>query len=256
MPPAFFYVSVMEDKQSKQKYRYTKQLVRIALEQGYTAEDVLEKAGASRKSLSMFSKWRNGKALATVRQLQYFINEYEHLLKRKMEHLFYGVTDGELKYYKLNGELILKHAIKHPPVQIDKRRRSLALFRMLLLKEGNKFHFVFQTRVGLTGEERFKPSNINDLMHSPNEEANWFVYDFKTELTAESIFETATPFINQLYNGKNLAQVVLKNEAIALCFIIRQVLLKQGHQCLDIVDLVSKDEIIKKPKQSEEQQSS
>lgn len=228
----------MEDKQSKQKYRYTKQLVRIALEQGYTAEDILEKAGASRKSLSMFSKWRNGKTLATVRQLQYFINEYEHLLKRKMEHLFYDIADGKLNFCKLNGETILKHVIRHPPAQVGKRVVSVALLRIILLKEGNKYHLVHQVRAGLTKDGNFSPArNLNELIHSSNEDANWSSYKYQTELSAEEALESADDFIHQLISGENVAKTTLKNEGIALSFIIRQALLKQGHQCKYIVDL-------------------
>ena len=233
-----FYVSVMEDKQNKQTYRYTKQLVRIALDQGYTPAEILVKAGLSENSTAQFSRWRNGKALAKVRQLQYFINQYEHLLKRKIEHLFYSISDNALSFRKLHGEVVLKHVVRHQPAQVGKRVVPVALLRMILLKEGNKYHLVHQVRAGLTEDGNFNPArNLNELIHSSNEDANWSSYKYQTELSAEEALESADDFIHQLISGENVAKTMFKNEGIALSFIIRQALLKQGHQCKYIVDL-------------------
>ena len=74
----------------EKKYKYTKQLLKIAIEAGqYRNQDIALKAGLSNKSVAQVSGWRNGRKKATERQMAYFIKEYEHLLKRKLEYLFY-----------------------------------------------------------------------------------------------------------------------------------------------------------------------
>ncbi len=43
------------------------------------------------------------------------LKEFGHLLKRKMEHLFYTIEEKDavpdLKFLKLNGDIILKHRV-------------------------------------------------------------------------------------------------------------------------------------------------
>ncbi len=227
----------MEDKKQERKYPYTKQLIRIALDEGYRPEEILKKAGLSSKSTSQLSKWRNGKAKATYRQLQYFISEYEHLLKRRMEHLFYSKDDGGLSFRKLNGDVVLKHTIRHPPETIGKRAVSVALFRIVLLKEGNYFNLVLQARVGLEAGKRFSPRNDTEkLLHSPNEEANWFAYQFEIQLSAEDALKAVEVFIHEVETGENLAGVRFEREALALTYIVRQALMKQGYTSPDILD--------------------
>ncbi len=227
----------MEDKKQERKYPYTKQLVRIALDQGYKPEDILIKAGLSPNSKSQFSKWRNGKSQAKHRQLRYFINEYEHLLKRKLEHLFYYKEDDRLSFRKVNGEVVLKHTIRHPPLSIRKRVVAVALFRIVLLKEGNYFNLVLQARVGLEAEKRFYPGNdIEKLLHSPNEEANWFAYKFAIQLSADDTLKAVEVFIHEIETGESLAGVRLEREAVALAYIVRQALMKHGYTSPDILD--------------------
>lgn len=103
----------MTDK--KKNNRYTKQLVRIAIEQGYTNKEIAKSARISDKSTALVSKWRNGKALANEHQMKNLLKEFGHLLKRKMEHLFYTIEEKDavpdLKFLKLNGDIILKHRV-------------------------------------------------------------------------------------------------------------------------------------------------
>ena len=70
----------------EKKYKYTKQLLKIAIETDqYRNKDIALKAGLSDKSVAQVSGWRNGRTKATERQMAYFIKEYGHLLKRKLE---------------------------------------------------------------------------------------------------------------------------------------------------------------------------
>ncbi|TOQ26274.1 hypothetical protein, partial [Vibrio parahaemolyticus] len=99
------------------KYKYTRQLLKIAKQEGnYTNKDIEKKAGLSGSSSSLASRWLNGHALATERQMRYFINNYGHLLKRKMEHLYYQLQpQGNsifTHYMKFSGDIIFKHQIK------------------------------------------------------------------------------------------------------------------------------------------------
>ncbi|WP_428431507.1 hypothetical protein [Photobacterium chitinilyticum] len=246
----------MTDKNDKKKYLYTKQLVRIAASMNYSPSDIAEKAGLSRKSTSQVSKWRNGISLATVRQMQYFINEYGHLLKRKMEHLFYTIEekDGapDLNFLKLNGDVILKHQVCHTHT-LSNRILKTALLRLVVLKENEHFHLITQSRAGLDHSLGFiLRRDLPNFIHSSNEEANWFAYDIAKRINAEHLLELIDKYAYQLSSGENPAKKAFQNDAISLKFIIRQSLLKQGFKSQDIIDVCSENEIINEPNKPKE----
>ncbi|ABM04798.1 hypothetical protein Ping_3101 [Psychromonas ingrahamii 37] len=77
-------------KETSSKYKYTKQILKLAHQDGMSYADIAVKAGISANSKNQVNKWITGKSLATQRQMQFFINAYSSALKRKMEHLFYS----------------------------------------------------------------------------------------------------------------------------------------------------------------------
>lgn len=76
-------------KNNAPKYKYTKQILKLAKQDGMTHKEIAKKAGIKETSVSQVDKWLNGTALASQRQMQFFINKYGSALKRKIEHLFY-----------------------------------------------------------------------------------------------------------------------------------------------------------------------
>jgi transcriptional regulator with XRE-family HTH domain len=80
-------------KETSSKYKYTKQILKLAHQDGMSYADIAVKAGISANSKNQVNKWITGKSLATQRQMQFFINAYSSALKRKMEHLFYSDTN-------------------------------------------------------------------------------------------------------------------------------------------------------------------
>ena len=71
-------------------YKLTKQLIKVAKEEGgLTHKAIAKKARLSEKSLSLVSKWANGKALATEIQMKSLVDEFGHFLKKQFEHVFY-----------------------------------------------------------------------------------------------------------------------------------------------------------------------
>lgn len=242
----------MTDKNDKKKYRHTKQLVRIAIEQGYTNKEIAKSARLSEKSIGHVSKWRNGKVLANEHQMQNLLKEFGHLLKRKMEHLFYTLEEKDSslnqKFFKLNGELTLKHTLYFKK-QTSNRMFKVALLRLVLLKEGDHYHLITQHRAGYDKDHYFELRDVNSLVHSSNEDANWLCINISTMLSANEILELCDKFVIEL---KSLKQRFFVNDEKTLPFIIRQILLKQGYCASDVIDLSEKREIINEPNKPEE----
>ncbi|MDE3274294.1 hypothetical protein, partial [Pseudoalteromonas sp. G4] len=81
--------------QDNKKCRDTKRLIKIAIENGMTNQEIAAKAGLSKKSVAQVSRWRNGEALAFERQMRFFIKEFGDQLRRKSEHLLSVEKEGK-----------------------------------------------------------------------------------------------------------------------------------------------------------------
>jgi len=190
------------------EYKYTKKLLKVAIEEnGYRNKDIAVKAGLKEKSVALPSKWRNGKANATERQMLYFINSYEYLLKPQIEHLFYTYTDPldpncypKPSYKKLTGEVIFKHQLSIP---VD-RKNSQSISRVIVTAHNNQFYIVEQIRAGLLTPEGARPSGkLDGMVRSSNEEANWVVSaNIKEGLNLDELIQGITEYSKKLRDGE------------------------------------------------------
>ncbi len=202
------------------KYKYTRQLLKIAKQEGgYTNKDIEKKAGLSGSSGSLAFRWLNGHAVATERQMRYFINNYGQRLKRSMEHVYYTdvIKEGEAKpvFIKVSGEVIFKYQIK---VARDNRyfgnSKAFSVLRFLVLRDGNKFNLLYQFRAGLLdlvehevdGKKRGIFTNINpdQVHHADNEEGNWYLYTLERELEFDKLVLFIQKWCSELIDGSNV----------------------------------------------------
>ncbi|WP_412501410.1 hypothetical protein [Shewanella chilikensis] len=210
----------------KKKYRYTKQLIRIALDNGYTNADIAVKAGLSPKSIGQVSRWRSGESLATERQMRALVKEFGHLLKRKIEHLLYGFDEnGNLIFSSIEGEVVFKHTIK-----LTRQQKSVSLYRIMLFKNSDKFTLIYQDRLGLEAG-----TSLKYLGNSDNEDANWLTKEIVLPDTPNAVVTSLEKYSKQLvskahYNDETNLKI---NEAI-LAFKARQALMKIGCPSEDI----------------------
>jgi transcriptional regulator with XRE-family HTH domain len=219
----------MEDKDKK--YKYTKQLLKLAIEEsGYTNAEIAKKSRLSDKSVSLVSRWRNGKAQATEMQMDYFIKEYGHLLKRKLEHLFYSYELDEekscrsLNFQKIEGEIFFKSQIKS--TMEDSAKKLLRLIRLVIIEHKGRYKIVVQHRAGIldyrdsviNGEIKILSENIrldrSKLYCNDNEESNWF---FEKIINCEDVGALALNFdllLQDILDEKNL--ILFKGDHKAL----------------------------------------
>ncbi|KFZ36353.1 hypothetical protein HR45_17000 [Shewanella mangrovi] len=213
-----------EQAEVSKKYRYTKQLVRIAIENGYTNADVAVKAGLSAKSISQVSRWRNGEALATERQMRALVNEFGHLLKRKMEHLFYRLDENNrLSFYLLSGETLLKHITK---IRNDDGK-SVSVRRTIIIRCDDIFAAIYQQRLGY---DRRYQINVDDLANSDNEDANWTSTNIEKFEDPQRMVDTILHTISTY----DIPRLNVLNEQVITAYKVRQTLLKAGFATADI----------------------
>lgn len=210
--------------ETDKKYKYTKNLLKIAIEtSGYINKDIAVKAGLSGKSVALVSAWRNGRKNATERQMAYFIKEYEHLLKQTMHHLFYSVSlENGVEvpvFVKLSGEIIFKYQVKIARKNNYLRNvKDFSSFRIIVLKDSNHFHLLYQHRAGLleveelehNGAKRVVFSNLTTgrLVYSDNESGNWYCHRVERALAFDDIVSSIQSFCQSLISGDNIIDSV------------------------------------------------
>lgn len=191
------------------EYKYTKKLLLIAIEENkYRNQDIAKKAGLSEKSVAQVSKWRNGKANATERQMAYFISNYEYLLKPKIEHLFYTFTNSrqndekkDPQYRKITGEVIFKYQI----ATVVNKNNKHAMTRLIIVSHNNEYNVIEQIRAGvLLPSEVSHVSKIGEeLTRSSNEEANWVVSaNIKDNLNLNEAITAVNEYCKKLTEGE------------------------------------------------------
>ena len=184
-----------KDSENNRKYKLTQKILKIAIaEGGYTNVDIAKKAGLKESSGSLVSRWRNGKALATERQMNYFIKEYGGHLKRRNTHLFYGpvLNDSKsyfyYKYYKIKGEEFFSHKIPTTlQIQLEGKsqyyKESIKAIKVVVLESDKGYVLIKFVRAGIFNytclEEKLTPQELKTSrrtwIHGDSENSNWFV---------------------------------------------------------------------------------
>ena len=80
----------MAEKEDSKKYRYTKQLINMALRDGWTQKQI---ADTCRTQQSMVSSWKSGAAAAKESQLKKLLEIYGPRLNRKTFRIYHDVSE-------------------------------------------------------------------------------------------------------------------------------------------------------------------
>lgn len=241
------------------KYKHTQKLLKIAIaEGGYTNVEIAKKAGLKESSGSLVSRWRNGKALATERQMQYFINEYGGHLKRKNTHLFYSRNfntdnkDHEFSYHKIEGEELFSHKISSA-LKVKASNESIRAFKVVVIQVEQGYVLVKLLRAGLFKfeQQEDKKAIINyvpakaDWLHGDAENSNWFAEEVIECSSFDNLVAEFQSFMQSLYsaNGFLVAEfqsyrqsIGIIGPAVPLCSILdtEPVSFSFYHKCLKL----------------------
>lgn len=206
-------------KKSKRKFKQTKQLVRLALNDGWTQNEIRV---ACRTQQSVVSAWSKGTKLGTEEALKPLLEIYGHKLRRNTFKVYWS-TDPETKqtsYYKLEGKVILNQAFCYSQASSSYRDKKIPTQRLIIHHQGiNKFRIVFQTRL--------KSIRGFDL-ESTTDDSVW-----NSTITEQTDLEKLLKFIDA-YSEESLKNQ--PDEALTLPFIARQALLNHGFDIDGVVE--------------------
>lgn len=206
--------TTMDKAKSKKKFRKTKALIKIALENGWTQNQIAKKC---RTHQSIVSDWANGQKYATIQQIKPLLEAFGNQLERKTSKVYYSFSEKDgYKYFKIEGPIIFAHTLRSL-VQIDKIKKIIPELRILIHDQNNSFILIFQTRV-------FK-SEYNFI---ENEKANWNS-QINEHNSIEELISRVEAFSTKISNN-------YKQDSIALPYLIRESLSQHGYKVEDIVE--------------------
>lgn len=151
-------------KKEKRKFKQTKQLVRLALNDGLSQSEI---ATQCRTQQSIVSGWSKGEKFATEQQLKPLLEVYGHKLRRNSFRLYWDIDPQTLQksYFKVEGKVILSQAfydarrVKHQVV------KKVPLMKLVIHHQGeSKFRLVVQSRLVFRHTNAELESSVEDAV--------------------------------------------------------------------------------------------
>jgi len=207
-------------KKSKRKFKQTKQLVRLALNDGWTQNEIRV---ACRTQQSVVSAWSKGTKLGTEETLRPLLGQYGNKLRRNSFRVYWCI-DPETKiktFHKVEGKVVLSQAFYDARRSGTKLVNQIPQLKLVVHHQGaNKFRLVYQSRL---------------TFQQTNEELESMVDDAVWASAISDRFELSE-LLNEIddYAEKTLAKY--PSDANTLPFIVRQALLNHGFDIDGVVE--------------------
>lgn len=207
-------------KKSKRKFKQTKQLVKLALNDGWTQNEIKD---ACRTQQSVVSAWSKGTRQGTEQQLKPLLEAFGHKLRRNSFKLYWNINSDTKKksFYKVEGNVVLSQVFNDARRHGHKLIKKIPQIRLVIHHQGNnKFRVVHQHRLVFT--------NSNEELESMVEDAIW-----NSAITEQYELTELLNIIDQ-YAEKVLEQY--PSDSNTLPFIARQALLNYGFDIEGVVE--------------------
>jgi transcriptional regulator with XRE-family HTH domain len=221
--PYFLRIKMEETtnpKKNKRKFKQTKQLVRLALNGGWTQSEI---ALACRTQQSVVSAWKKGSTSGTEESLKPLLDVYGHKLRRNSFRVYWSVDSAtnEKAFHKVEGKVVLSQAFFDARRDSAKLVKRIPKYKLIVHHQGsNKFRLVFQSRLTF--------SHSNEELESSIEDAIW------GSAISEQFELSELLKVVDSYAQKTLGDY--PSDANTLPFIARQALLNHGFDIDGVVE--------------------
>ena len=207
-------------KNNKRKFKQTKQLIRLALNDGWTQNEIKD---ACRVQQSIVSGWNSGSKQGTEQQLKPLLEIYGHKLRRNAFRVYWNIDPetNSKNFYKVEGKVILSQAFFDARRVKSRLLKKIPQLKIVIHHQGNnKFRVVYQSRL------TFQHSNAE--LESMVEDAIW------SSTVSEQYDLPELLNVIDKYAEKTLAKY--PSDANTLPFIARQSLLNHGFHIDGVVE--------------------
>lgn len=211
-----------ENSKSKKKrpFNQTRDLIKLALHDGWTQNEIAKKC---RSHQSLVSNWSKGISKATEAQLKPLLEIYGHKLRRNSFRVYWDLEPESLQksFFKVEGKVILAEAFYD--ARRDKNGRlvkKIPIHKLVIHHQGNdEFRIVLQDRL------RFRDGK--ELEHS-NHDAVW-CSRVTERVNLDGLLTMVDSFIE-----KNLKD--FPGDTLTLPYLVRQALLNHGFEIPNVVE--------------------
>ena len=217
-------VAEKEKNTKRQPFKQTRDLVRLALNDGWTQKEIAEKC---RTQQSVVSAWNKGAKLGSQQQLKPLLNIYGGKLRRNTFRVYWHLDaeKNEKQFFRVEGKIILSQALLNP--MRDPRNGKLAKivpkYRLVIHHQGeDKFIAVCQIRLKIRDKYR------EDVLACSDENANWNS-EIKEQMNTQKLLKFVDDF------AFNISKEC-PSDADTLPFLVRQALLNHSIPVEGIVE--------------------
>lgn len=209
------------EKVKKKPFKQTRELVKLALNNGYTQTEI---AKLCRTQQSIVSVWSKGEKLGTEQQLKPLLDLFGHKLRRNSFKLYWfkNPETAEIQFMRVEGQVIFSLTIGK--TQYDKYNKKIftPTYKFIIHHQKNENVFLlFQGKV-----KNYDDKNL--------ENATWETF-IKERMTIENLitFFDTLPEHNEFWKKFSSDY---QSYMSSLPFLIRQALLNHGLPVKNIIE--------------------
>ena len=223
MPPILRKImnSDTQHKSTKKPFKWTRDLVRLALHDSWTQQEIADKC---RTQQSVVSSWNKGTKLATEQQLMPLLDIYGYKLRRNTFKIYWSLNTetNEKIFYRVEGKVILSLPFHDPRRSAGgKLIKKVPVHKLVIHHQGKE-----QFRAVIQGRLKFKQTN---------EELECSIVDgiWNSEISEPMSLPQLVEFVDRYVEEK---LKTFPSDATTLPFLIRQALLNHGIPINGIVE--------------------
>lgn len=204
----------------KKPFKLTRQLVRLALNDGWTQKDIAAKCRAHQ---SIVSAWAKGTKFATEQQLIPLLEIYGHKLRRNTFRVYWALDSvtQEKTFFRVEGKIVFNEVWIELNESSAKVTKKIPVLKLIVHHQGaDSFRVVLQNRIETKPPIKLIASNA--------EEAIW-----SAEVSDQRSSAQLIHWVDDFALGMSKEH---PHAGLTLPFLLRQALMNHGFPVEDVVD--------------------
>lgn len=210
-----------EGKNAKKKpFKLTRQLIRLALNDGWTQREI---AGKCRVQQSIVSAWSKGAKCATEAQLVPLLEIYGHKLERNTFRVYWALnsTTKAKTFFRVEGKVVFAEVVFELKESGGKATQKIPVMKLIVHHQGaDCFRSVVQHRLVLNSPIKLSVSSA--------EEAVWSS-EVSDQRSSAELIDSFDGYANSLSEKHPYI-------GLTLPFLLRQALMNHGFPVDGVVD--------------------
>ncbi len=210
-----------EGKNAKKKpFKLTRQLIRLAINDGWTQREIAEKC---RVQQSIVSGWAKGAKYATELQLIPLLEIYGHKLRRNTFRVYWALnsTTQAKTFFRVEGRVIFTEVIFELKGSSGKASQKIPVIKLIIHHQGaDIFRSVVQYRLELASPIKLCVGNAEDAVWSS---------EVEDQRSSAELVDWLDGYARSL--GENHPHI-----GLTLPFLLRQALINHGFPVSGVVE--------------------